>query len=580
MGQNRWMYGQVKLTLDKIGNQGFVIIPNMENEGILGHNFLERFKVKVHYNNKIVELQNLKLPFCQAQSGSVPRIAKVTKIIDRPEWLAHEVDGHNVFRPEIGHCSIVEPCKIVTEGPPIKQKPYRQALTKRYTVETEIEKMLEAGVIQPSESPYASPITLVPKKDGSTQFCVDYRKLNQVTRKDTYPLPNIQDIFDTLGGSVYFLTLDLRSGYWQLDLAEDAIPKTAFVCHKGLYEFRRLPFGLANAPSQFQRVMNSILHKYIGKFCLVYIDDIVIFSRSQEEHVEHVCLILDAIVQAGLTLKGSKCHFGQEVVELLGYQISQHGIAPQETRMAAIKNVPESQSVKEVRSFLGMAGYYRQCIPEFAEVAAPLVNLTKKNELFRFGDDERIAFEKLKEALCSENVMAYPDVNKPYKLYTDASNYAIGGILAQETDGVERPIQYISKQLTDGQNKWSAIEREAYAVIFALQKLRPYLWGAQFTVFTDHKPLLSLFKAEVKNTRVQRWAMLISEFGCSIEYRKGRNNIRADMLSRIGVATVSEKLIKGHRVQRQETEFQPEWRLPRRMWKALILPSLKDNCSP
>ena len=181
----------------------------MENHGILGHNFLEKYKFQVDYSKKIVEVQDLKFPFCTIQSGYVPRVAKVTEILDRPDCLKEEIDGRNIFRPEIGHCTNVEPCKIVTEGPPIRQKPCRQALTKRHIVEAKVEKMLEAGVIRPSESPYAFLVMLVPKKDGSTRFCVDYRRLNQVTRKDTYPLPNIQDIFDTLGGSVYFSTLDL-----------------------------------------------------------------------------------------------------------------------------------------------------------------------------------------------------------------------------------------------------------------------------------------------------------------------------------------------------------------------------------
>jgi transposase InsO family protein len=551
--------GQIQLPLDQVGYQDFIVIPGMDNEAILGDDFLSRFQADILYGPRTVNVKGREFPFVMSEMGFVPQIGKVTEIMDTPSWLTDVVEGHTVFRNELGFCSQAPPCKIITEGHPIRQRPYRQALTKRQVVETEIEKMLEQGVIRPSSSPWSSPITLTPKKDGSTRFCVDYRKVNAITVKDGFPIPNIQDIFDTLGGSVYFSTLDLRSGYWQLPLDEESIPKSAFVCHKGQYEFTRLAFGLTSAPSQFQRVMNNVLSEHLGKICLCYIDDIVIFSRTQDEHRAHVETILNTIAKAGLTLKGSKCHFGQTKVELLGYTISGEGISPQEGKSEAIKSIPEPASVKEVRSFLGCAGYYRQCLQNFAEMAAPLVALTRKGELFRFGESERTAFESLKEALCSDQVMAYPDASKPYKLYTDASNYCIGGILVQETDGIERPIQYISKQLSEGQKKWSAIEREAFAVIYALQKLRPYLWGAQFTVYTDHKPLLSLFKAEIKNTRVQRWAMLISEFGCKIEYRKGKTLVRADMLSRIRVETVQEIVEELNCGQEQEMQFPTQW---------------------
>lgn len=236
--------------------------------------------------------------------------------------------------------------------------------------------------------------------------------------------------------------------------------------------------------------------------------------------------------------------------------MSCQGNQPQESKIEAIQQISEPQTVQDVRSFLGMTGYYRQCIPDYAEIVEPLVRLTKKNELFIFGEEQKEAFVKLKHVLCSHNVMAYPDPRKPYKLYTDVSEYAVGGIfIQQDENGVERVIQYISKQLSTGQQKWSATEHEAFAVIYAHRKLRPYLDGAEFTVYTDHKPLKSLFQCEIKNTRVQRWAMQISEFSCQIEYRKGKNNVRADMLSRIKIAAVQEVIEQSRFGDEQKKNF-------------------------
>ena len=417
---------------------------------------------------------------------------------------------------------------------PINQRPYRLPLRKRKIVDEEIDKMLHDGIIERSTSPWASPITLVPKKDGSIRFCVDYRKLNAVTRKDAHPLPNIQDIFDTMAGASLFTTLDLRSGYWQVSMAETAKEKTSFVCHRGLFQFKRMPFGLCNSPAVFQRLMNHVLAPFIGKSVMVYLDDIVIFSKSPQEHEAHTAEVFEAIQKAGLTVKPSKCEFSKPEVRLLGYIVSGQGIRSDPEKTKAIAEMAPPTDVKGVRSFLGMTGYYRQCIPNYAHVANPLVKLTHKHARFVWGRVEHEAWETLRDLLVSDRVMAYPQLNKPYKLYTDACDYSVGGILVQEDEnGVERPIQYFSKQLSGAALNWATIEKEAYAVVYALNKLRPYLFSADFTIYTDHKPLKSLFLSEVKNTKIQRWAVLLAEYGAPIEYRKGPNNIRADMLSRI-----------------------------------------------
>ena len=430
-----------------------------------------------------------------------------------------------------GQCGLTE-LRIKTRGAPICQKEYRTPLSKCKLIDAAIREMLEDGVIRPSSSPWASPVTLVPKKDGSIRFCVD-KKLNSKAEKDTCPLHLIQDIFDQVRGSRIYSTMDLKAGYWQLPVVEADIPKTAFRCHWRLFGFVRMPFGLANAPAVFQRVMDKLLSGLVGKCVLVYRDDIVVYSNSAEDHEKHLQLV-DVLWQAGLRLKPTKCHFGLSEVKLLGYILNGEGIQTDPEKVAAINNLATPTSVSEVRSFLGMSGYHRQCIQDYAQVAEPLVALTRKFAQFTWSEKRQKAFDILKLLLTSSHVMAAPRTYQPYKLYTDACDYAVEGILVQvDENGVERVIQYVSHALSSTQHRWAVIEKEAYAVIYVIQKLRPYLYGSKFTVFSDHKPLKSLFNNQMNNTKIQRWAVLLAEYGAVIEYRKGKHNIRADMLSRI-----------------------------------------------
>ena len=267
---------------------------------------------------------------------------------------------------------------------------------------------------------------------------------------------------------------------------------------------------------------------------MVYIDDIIIYSKSGEEHNDHIRLMFQALQSHGLKLKPSKCYFRVPEVKLLGFIVDKTGRRSDPEKTAAIDNLPSPKDVSEVRSFLGMTGFHRHHIPDYAKLAYPLVQLTKKHARFTWGEREAETWGALKRELVSDRVMAHPKFDRPYKLYTDASAYSVGAILVQSDDeGVERPIMYLSKQLMEAQMKYATIESEAYAVVYALGKLRPYLHGAKFTIYTDHKPLKSLFLQEQKNTRIQRWAVLLAEYGAPIEYWKGANNVRADMLSRI-----------------------------------------------
>ena len=432
------------------------------------------------------------------------------------------------------------PATIETTGPPIRQRSYRLPMAKQECVEKEVSEMLKDGIIRPSDSPWASPIVLVGKKDGSTRFCVDYRKLNAVTTQDAHPLPHIQEIFDNLRGAKIFSTLDLKSGYWQIPVDKASIPKTAFTCHLGLFEFVRMPFGLTNAPAIFQRAMTKALQGLVGKICMVYIDDIIVYSQNEKQHAKDLEAVFQRLKQFGLQLKPSKCEIGKDQLDLLGYIISAQGIQPQPEKIEAISQMEPPTTVKGVQSFMGMVNYYRQFIPNMAEISAPLTNLTKKYVRFEWTLECQEAFEQLKQALTQAPVLAHPDLSKPYILYTDASATAVGGILVQEQEGTERVIAYVSHKFTGAAQNWSAIEKEAYAVLYSLKKFHCYLYGAKFEIHTDHKPLKSLFQDEQKNSKLQRWAIQIAEYGAPILYHPGKLNVRADMLSRISVAVQTD----------------------------------------
>ena len=266
---------------------------------------------------------------------------------------------------------------------------------------------------------------------------------------------------------------------------------------------------------------------------MVFLDDIIIFSRTPEEHEDHVRTVLTLLQDKGFTIKASKCTFSATELDLLGFRISSEGVHPQENKVAVIWDMAPPNNVKAVRRFLGMVGFYRSMIPAFAKYASKLTDLTRKHAQWKWTADHQTAFDHLRTALISDGtVLHYRDLNKPYELYTDSSESAIGALLLQRDEsGVGRPIQFISHTLNETQRRWPMMEREAYAIVHALKVLRPYLHGAKFRIFTDHKPLKAMFMGEVKNTKVERWAMLISEYGAPIEYIKGSNNVRADFLS-------------------------------------------------
>ena len=452
----------------------------------------------------------------------------------RAKQLIEEYKGLFVTSDlELGRTDLVSVKLETGDSPPIRQRAYRTPWSQRSLVEEQLRNMLKANVIQESASPWASPIVLVPKSEGEMRMCIDYRKVNKVIKQNSYPLPNIDDVLTSMHHTTIYSKLDLKSGFWQLAMEPSSKEKTAFICHAGLYHFNVMPFGLSIAPAVFQELMDKVLIGIKGKYATAYLDDIVIYSKTVEEHIDHLREVFRRLTDAGLKLKLGKCDLFKDKIKYLGHEVSEKGIEPDMNKVQIIKQLKPPTNVREVRSFIGMASYYRKFIPNFSDLARPLTSLTKKFSTFSWDEEKQKAFDELKNKLTTAPILAYPDPSKPYRLYTDASLYAIGAVLTQVFPEGERVIEYVSRQLTEGQCKWPTIERECYAIISSIGKLRHYLVGSKFTIFTDHLPLRSLFTADMKNPRIQRWAIILEEYNCDIQYTTGKSNVNADMLSRI-----------------------------------------------
>jgi hypothetical protein len=411
---------------------------------------------------------------------------------------------------------------------PISQAPYRMAPAELKELKIQLQELVDKGFIRPSMSPWGAPVLFVKKKDGTLRLCIDYRKLNQVTVKNKYPLPRIDDLFDQLRGAKVFSKIDLRSGYHQLRIREPDIAKTAFRSRYGHYEFVVMPFGLTNAPAAFMDLMNRVFRPYLDRFVIVFIDDILVYSKSEKLHAKHLRLILETLRSAQLFAKFSKCEFWLDRVGFLGHVISAGGVSVDPQKVEAVSNWGRPTSVTEIRSFLGLAGYYRRFVQDFSRIAAPLTRLTRKGVKFEWSEKCELSFQELKDRLTSAPVLALPDESGEYVIYCDASRQGLGGVLMQHGN----VIAYASRQLKPHELNYPTHDLELAAVVFALKLWRHYLYGAKCQIFTDHKSLQYVFTQRDLNLRQRRWMELIKDYDCTIEYHPGKANIVADALSR------------------------------------------------
>lgn len=455
---------------------------------------------------------------------------------------------------DIGFTGIVQHTIDTQNNAPIKQKPYRIPYALEGIAMKEVEDLLQKEIISPSSSPWTSPVVLVEKKNGDYRFCIDYRKLNGVTKKDAYPIPNINEVLDKLNSNKYFTTLDLAAGYWQIAIADKDREKTAFQIKDNLYEFNRLPFGLSNAPATFQRFMNYTLRGLHGQTCLIYLDDVIILGNTLDAHVENIRKVFERLKATGVTLRLKKCQFLQKEVQFLGHLVSENGIEPYPGNTIKVKQFPTPTNTKEVKSFLGLASYYRKFIKNFASIAHPLTSLTKNDATFVWNKEQEETFQMLKEKLTKAPILSYPDMGKEFILFTDASDYGIGAVLSQIINDNEKVISYYSRHLTKSEITYSTTEKECLAIYSAVKHYRTYLLGKKFTLIVDHRPLEFLRTVKDNNRRINRWSLELAGYDYTIKYRSGKTHQNADTLSRIPICRATENY-KGIKHFQQEDQL-------------------------
>ncbi|XP_048496700.1 transposon Tf2-1 polyprotein [Beta vulgaris subsp. vulgaris] len=534
----------------KLGNSDLILgVQWLERLGTITTNWKQQV-MKFKMGDKVVTLKGE--PSLERSKVSLKAMFRVLRKEGRGIWVelnllqGEEPPGAAVQAPPFLHSTVTKYHHIfnMPEGlPPVRNRehsillkqgqdpisvrPYRYPQNQKDEIERLVRDMLQAGIIRPSISPFSSPVLLVKKKDGSWRFCVDYRALNRATVPDKYPIPVIDELLDELHGSRVFSKLDLKSGYHQIRIKEGDISKTAFRTHEGHYEFLVMPFGLTNAPATFQSLMNEVFKPFLRKFVLVFFDDILVYSRDEETHCEHVELVLKTLAAHELYANGGKCEFGKARVAYLGHVISAEGVAMDWEKVQAMLDWAVPKNLRELRGFLGLTGYYRKFVANYARIALPLTAQLKKDS-FQWGSEADIAFVALKKAMTSAPVLAMPNFQQTFVLETDASGHGLGAVLLQN----QHPITFFSHTLGVRARLKSIYEKELMAIVLAVQKWRHYLMGRRFIIRTDQRSLKFLMEQRVVGVEYQKWLSKLMGFEFEIQYNPGASNRVADALSR------------------------------------------------
>ncbi|KAJ9544953.1 hypothetical protein OSB04_024660 [Centaurea solstitialis] len=534
-----------------------VLIDIRSFDVVIGMDWLDRNRADILWHERIISIPNGSKGciyiYAERRKGDVKLISmlKVRKHLSKgcSSYLAYILDTSKEVKKTVSDVPVV--CEfpdvfpenlpgippdrqvkfridLISGAAPIDRTPYRLAPTEMTKLMNQLQELLDKGFIRPSTSPWGAPVLFVKKKDGSMRMCIDYRELNKVTIKNKYPLPRIDDLFDQLQGASYFSKIDLRSGYHQLKVHEEDVPKTAFRTRYGHYEFLVMPFGLTNAPAAFMDMMNRVCRSMLDKSVIVFIDDILVYSKSESDHVKHLREMLETLRKERLYAKFSKCEFWLRKVQFLGHTISCDGVSVDPSKIEAIQNWEQPKNASEVRSFLGLAGYYRRFIRDFSKIGVPLTSLTRKDVQFEWSQAQESAFQALKCCLTDAPVLALPEGSDDFVVYSDASKLGLGCVLMQRG----KVIAYASRQLKDYEKIYPTHDLELAAVVFALKLWRHYLYGTKCQLFTDHKSLKYIFSRQTLNMRQQRAMELIKDYDCEILYHPGKANVVADALSR------------------------------------------------
>ena len=530
--------GDLELVFQKRSIRQKFVEVELEEQVILGMDFLQN--VRAILNIPLRRMRLLEFGVELEFSGDTKTVREFRSLrvdengsVDLSQRLKIEFPG--VFgddKSEFGRTTLVRHRIVTGEALPVRQRPRRLPAHQWDIARKEIEKMKKLGVIEESKSPWCAPVVLVPKKSGEVRFCVDYRGINAVTKKDSYPLPNLTEMLERLGESRWFSVLDLRSGYWQIEMDPKDKEKTAFSIGAGLWQFTVMPFGLCNAVATFQRLMERVLDGLVPNVCMVYVDDIIVHAKTREEGERNVRLVVGRLSGAGLTLAEKKCEFLKAEVKFLGHVVTDEGVKMDPEKLAAVTNWPEPQNVKDLRGFLGLATYYRKFVHRFAELTFPLNKLLRKNEPFIMGKDQRLAIKHLVNALTQGPILAQPDLSKTFILDTDASDTGIGAVLSQIGPQGEKVVAYFSKSLSRSESNYCTTRKELLALVKSVKHFRYYLLGKVFQVRTDHSALQWLRSFKEPEGQVARWLEYLQEYEFVVSHRKGLLHSNADSLSR------------------------------------------------